>query len=132
MGPVRYVVADFVGQGTFGQVVKCWSQETQSFVAVKVIKNQEAYYHQARVEVGILRLLNERYDTERHNIVRLLDFFRFHEHLCLVFELLDTNLYELLKRNGYRGLSLQLVRFFLKQVGQIPFFVSSRLSARHV
>lgn len=43
-----------LGQGTFGQVAKCWDAETNTFVAVKVIKNQPAYTQQAVVEVSIL------------------------------------------------------------------------------
>jgi len=35
---------------------------------------------------------------------------------CLVFELLSVNLYELMKQNGYRGLSWSLLRMFLKQL----------------
>ena len=44
------------------------------------------------------------------------DFFLFRSHLCLVFELLSLNLYELIKHNKFRGLSLSLVRVFVSQV----------------
>jgi serine/threonine protein kinase len=82
-----------------------------------VIKNQPAYYHQARVEVGILQLLNGRCDpSDSHHIVRLHDAFLHRRHLCLAFEQLGINLFELLKRNGFRGLSLGLLRLFLQQV----------------
>jgi dual specificity protein kinase YAK1 len=66
---------------------------------------------QARVEIGLLQLLNTRCDPsdERH-IVRMVDYFLFCKHLCLVFEKLDVNLFELLKRNAFRGLSLSLVQ----------------------
>lgn len=50
----RYIVKDLLGHGTFGQVAKCWNSDTNSFVAVKIIKNQPAYYQQALVEVTIL------------------------------------------------------------------------------
>ena len=63
---------DLLGQGTFGQVFKCGSRESREEVAVKVIKNQPAYYHQARVEVGVLQLLNTRADPgDKHHIVRM-------------------------------------------------------------
>jgi hypothetical protein len=42
---------EMLGQGTFGQVAACYSDGHGCSVAVKVIKNQPAYYHQARVEV---------------------------------------------------------------------------------
>ena len=107
-----------LGQGTFGQVAKCFCQQTGEVVAVKVIKNQTAFYHQARVEVGVLQYLNRLGDAEdQHHIVRMHDFFVFKEHLCLVFELLGLNLYELIKQNQFRGLSMRLLRIFLSQVG---------------
>lgn len=80
-----YVVQEMLGQGTFGQVVLCVCQETGKHVAVKVIKNQPAYYHQARVEIGLLYLLNSRFDPDdQHNLVRMEDYFLYQQHLCLV------------------------------------------------
>lgn len=108
---------EMLGQGTFGQVAACYSEATGRTVAVKVIKNSPAYYHQARVEVGILQLLNGRCDPDdRHHLVRLHDAFLHRRHLCLSFERLGLNLFELLKRNGFRGLSVGLLRLFLTQV----------------
>ena len=114
----RYLVHDMLGQGTFGQVFKCSTQEDGGgMVAVKVIKNQAAYYHQARVEIGVLQFLNTRADpNDNYHIVRLKDFFLHKSHLCLVFELLNLNLFELVRHNKFRGLSLSLVRVFLTQV----------------
>jgi serine/threonine protein kinase len=52
---LRFIVKEMLGQGTFGQVVKCWDTESNDYVAVKVIKNQPAFYHQAIMEVSLLR-----------------------------------------------------------------------------
>ncbi|KAA8534710.1 hypothetical protein F0562_032227 [Nyssa sinensis] len=113
----RYIVKDILGHGTFGQVAKCWVAETNSFVAVKIIKNQPAYYQQALVEVSILTMLNKKFDPEdKHHIVRIYDYFVCQRHLCIAFELLDTNLYELIKINHFRGLSLSIVQLFSKQI----------------
>ncbi|KAJ0438138.1 putative protein kinase CMGC-DYRK-YAK family [Helianthus annuus] len=113
----RYIVKDMLGQGTFGQVAKCWVAELDRFVAVKVIKNQPAYYQQALVEVSILTTLNKKFDPEdKNHIVRIYDYFVYQRHLCIAFELLDSNLYELLKLNKFRGLSLSIVQLFSKQI----------------
>ncbi|TVU28147.1 hypothetical protein EJB05_19656 [Eragrostis curvula] len=113
----RYVVQEMLGQGTFGQVAKCWDTETNNFVAVKVIKNQPAFYQQAIMEVSLLSLLNEKFDPDdQHHIVRMLDFFLWQNHLCITFEMLGHNLYELLKRNGLRGLKMIFVRSFSRQI----------------
>lgn len=57
-----------LGQGTFGQVVKCWDAETNNYVAVKIIKNQPAFYQQAIMEVSLLRLVRSTFQY-----LRLLD-----------------------------------------------------------
>lgn len=113
----RYIVKDILGHGTFGQVAKCWDAESNNFVAIKIIKNQPAYYQQALVEVSILTMLNTKHDPEdQHHIVRIFDCFQYQQHLCISFELLNTNLFELIKLNNFRGLSLSIVQLFSKQI----------------
>ncbi|KAG8072009.1 hypothetical protein GUJ93_ZPchr0006g43000 [Zizania palustris] len=46
----------------------------------------------------------------------MLDFFLYQNHLCIAFEMLGHNLYELLKRNSLRGLQLKYVRTFSRQI----------------
>ncbi len=53
----RYLILDVLGQGTFGQVVKCQNMKTQEVVAVKVIKNRTAYFNQSMMEVSVLDLV---------------------------------------------------------------------------
>ncbi|KAI5241553.1 kinase-like protein [Aureobasidium subglaciale] len=113
----RYLILDVLGQGTFGQVVKCQNLKTQEIVAVKVVKNRTAYFNQSMMEVSVLDLLNGRMDkNDDHHILRLKDTFIHKQHLCLVFELLSVNLYELIKQNQFRGLSTTLVRVFAQQL----------------
>lgn len=50
----RYLILDVLGQGTFGQVVKCQNMKTNEIVAVKVVKNKPAYFNQSMMEVAIL------------------------------------------------------------------------------
>lgn len=112
----KYVILDLLGQGTFGQVVKCINLKTRELCAIKVIKNQPAYFNQSMMEVTVLEMLNQKYDRDdRRHIVRMRDTFIFRQHLCIVVELLSLNLYDLIKQNGYRGFSLGLCRVFLAQ-----------------
>lgn len=113
----RYLILDVLGQGTFGQVVKCQNLRTQEVVAVKVVKNRTAYFNQSMMEVSVLDLLNSKLDkNDDHHLLRLKDTFIHKQHLCLVFELLSVNLYELIKQNQFRGLSTTLVRVFAQQL----------------
>lgn len=61
--------------------------------------------------------LNSKLDkNDDHHLLRLKDTFIHRQHLCLVFELLSVNLYELIKQNQFRGLSTTLVRVFAQQL----------------
>jgi serine/threonine protein kinase len=61
--------------------------------------------------------LNKQMDkNDDHHLLRLKDTFIHRQHLCLVFELLSVNLYELIKQNQFRGLSTTLVRVFAQQL----------------
>jgi dual specificity protein kinase YAK1 len=40
---VQYKIVEYLGQGTFGQVVKCINLKTNSEHAVKIIKNKQEY-----------------------------------------------------------------------------------------
>jgi dual specificity protein kinase YAK1 len=54
----KYLILDTLGQGTFGQVVKCQNMRTHEIVAVKVIKNKPAYFNQSWMEVTILEMVS--------------------------------------------------------------------------
>lgn len=110
----KYIVLDLLGSGTFGQVVKCQNLSNQSFCAVKVIKSKPAYMNQSLTEVKLLEHLSANSDGKR--FTKLLDTFMHKEHLCLVFELLASNLYELIKQNQFQGLNMKLVKVFTRQL----------------
>ena len=57
----RYLILDVLGQGTFGQVVKCQNLKTQEVVAVKVVKNRTAYFNQSMMEGSVLDLVSTSY-----------------------------------------------------------------------
>ena len=113
-----YKVLDLLGKGTFGQVVQCKCSSGEKDVAIKIVKNKPAYLNQAKIELRILSILNtvERGKGDQTRIVTLLDHFTHFNHLCLVFEMLHSNLYEVLKRNSFRGLPSLLVSDFARQI----------------
>ncbi|XP_052438598.1 homeodomain-interacting protein kinase 3 isoform X1 [Carassius gibelio] len=110
-----YEVLDFLGRGTFGQVVKCWKRGTNEIVAVKILKNHPSYARQGQIEVGILARLSSE-NAEEHNLVRAFECFQHRSHTCLVFEMLEQNLYDFLKQNKFSPLPLKVIRPILQQV----------------
>lgn len=64
----KYLVLDILGQGTFGQVVKCQNLLTKEILAVKVVKSRTEYLTQSITEAKILELLNQKIDpTNKHH-----------------------------------------------------------------
>jgi serine/threonine-protein kinase PRP4 len=68
-------------------------------------------------ERDTVMLLNKVDPGDRKHIVRLYDSFDFQKHLCLVYELMDLNLRELLTKFGKGvGLSLEAVALYGRQL----------------
>lgn len=110
-----YEVLDFLGRGTFGQVVKCWKRGTGDVVAIKILKNHPSYARQGQIEVSILARLSGE-NADEHNLVRAFECFQHRSHTCLVFEMLEQNLYDFLKQNKFSPLPLKVIRPVLHQV----------------
>lgn len=67
----------------------------------------------AQVEI-LARLSSE--NADEHNVVRALECFQHRSHTCLVFEMLEQNLYDFLKQNKFSPLPLKIIRPILQQV----------------
>lgn len=64
--------------------------------------------------------------------VHLKRHFMFRNHLCLVFEMLSYNLYDLLRNTNFRGVSLNLTRKFAQQMcTALLFLATPELSIIH-
>ena len=111
----NYEVLEFLGRGTFGQVVKCWKKGTKDIVAIKILKNHPSYQRQGQIEVQILsRLMQE--NAEKYNFVKAYEFFNHKNHTCIVFEMLEQNLYDFLKAQNFRPMPLRYIRPITQQV----------------
>ena len=111
----KYEVVEFLGRGTFGQVVKCWNSEDRCWAAVKILKNHPSYARQGQVEMAILKLLNN-YCADEFNFVLSSENFEHKGHSCVVFEMLQLNLYDYLKQLKFSPMPLYHIRPILKQV----------------
>ncbi|OMJ73488.1 hypothetical protein SteCoe_27821 [Stentor coeruleus] len=112
----RYEIGQILGKGSFGQVVKCFDHKTKSFVALKIIRNQKRFHRQGKVEVKVLAQLKAQDPEDQFHTIKMFEYFVFRKHICITFELLSMNLYELLKTNNFQGFSLSLVRRFAVQI----------------
>lgn len=60
-----------------------------------------------------------------HHIIHVRDSFTFRGHLCFTFPLLSLNLYELIKKNHFKGVSLSLIRRFAGQIVDALAFIAA-------
>ncbi|VDM97914.1 unnamed protein product [Thelazia callipaeda] len=128
----RYQIACHLGKGSFGQVARAYDTLEQQDVAIKIIKNKKPFYDQAQIEIQLLEMMNSHESESRHYVVKLKTHFMWRNHLCLVFELLSYNLYDLLRNTDFHGVSLNLTRKFGQQLANTLLFLSSpQLSIIH-
>ncbi|RCN47414.1 kinase domain protein [Ancylostoma caninum] len=123
----RYIILTEkpIGKGSFGQVTRAYDTVAKEDVAIKIIKNKKTFFDQAQIEIKLLEMMRA-HDTERkYNVVLLKGHFVHRNHLCLVFELLSYNLYDLLRNTNFRGVSLNLTRKFAQQLTKTLLFLSS-------
>ncbi|KAK0098604.1 hypothetical protein PV326_006165 [Microctonus aethiopoides] len=87
----RYEVLEVIGKGSFGQVIRALDHKTGQHIAIKIIRNKKRFHHQALIEVRILDHLKKK-DLEadsQHNVIHMLEYFYFRNHLCISFELMS-------------------------------------------
>lgn len=89
----RYKVLKALGDGTYGSVSRAQNKETGEYVAIKKFKQKYRSWEECIKlrEVASLRKLIH------PNIVKLKEVIRENDELHLVFEHMDTNLYEFIK-----------------------------------
>ncbi|XP_060614123.1 dual specificity protein kinase CLK2 isoform X3 [Anolis sagrei] len=120
----RYEIISTLGEGTFGRVVQCVDHRRgNTRVALKIIKNVEKYKEAARLEINVLEKINEK-DPENKNLcVQMYDWFDYHGHMCISFELLGLSTFDFLKDNNYLPYPLHQIRHMAYQVCQAVKFL---------
>ncbi|KAF1328575.1 Cmgc/dyrk/prp4 protein kinase, partial [Globisporangium splendens] len=116
-----YRVLGIVGKGVFSTVLRCarisQSKDERDVVAVKLIRNNDVMRDAAHTEVRLLRELGEKDPRDKKHCVRLLDTFEHRNHVALVFEPMQMNVREAMKKFGGKGgISIQAVRVFSKHL----------------
>lgn len=106
----RYKILGTLGEGTFGKVVKVKDVEMDHSMALKIIKNVEKYREAAKLEINVLEKLADKDPDGAHLCVKMLDWFDYHGHMCIAFEMLGLSVFDFLKDNNYQPYPLDQVR----------------------
>ncbi|OMJ92589.1 hypothetical protein SteCoe_4599 [Stentor coeruleus] len=113
----RYEILETLGKGAFGEVFKCFDHKNNINVAVKIIRNKKAYKESGYKEISFLQEISQSsIETSQKLIVKLFDHFVYKNHLCLVFELLSLNLFQVIEKNISQGLQVKSVKSIIKQI----------------
>ncbi|NIG58605.1 Dual specificity protein kinase CLK3 [Pontoporia blainvillei] len=114
--PMDEIVGN-LGEGTFGKVVECLDHARgKSQVALKIIRNVGKYREAARLEINVLKKIKEKDKENKFLCVLMSDWFNFHGHMCIAFELLGKNTFEFLKENNFQPYPLPHVRHMAYQL----------------
>nr|XP_046274229.1 homeodomain-interacting protein kinase 1-like [Scatophagus argus] len=114
-GSSHYTIQSFLGQGTFGKVVKCVRMSDKKTVAIKMMKNEGSNIMQAKAEASSLSKLRS-LDPDKCNIVRWYKQFTDRGYICFLFEPLDKSLLDLMREKYFRPLPLKEIRPIVQQL----------------
>uniref|UniRef100_I3KUJ6 dual-specificity kinase n=1 Tax=Oreochromis niloticus TaxID=8128 RepID=I3KUJ6_ORENI len=113
----RHEIVSTLGEGTFGRVMQCIDHRRGgAHVALKIIKNVEKYKEAARLEINVLEKINEKDPDNKFLCVQMYDWFDYHGHMCISFELLALSTFDFLKENNYLPYSIGQVRHMAYQI----------------
>ena len=122
---ITYIVKELLGTGASGQVFKVFCPNNNNYYALKIIKNNEILKKKSQLEIRIISYLNKNDQKDLYHIIRIIDYFFYNNHLCIVIELLQKTILELLEMNHLEGISLQSIRFILKQILESVDYIHS-------
>ena len=115
----KYKGLSLLGEGTFGRVVL--GERDGKIHALKIIRPVSRYIQSAKIELSILKDIKAKVESPTR-IVKLEDAFYFtpdkysEEHICLAFEPLGCSLFEIIKKNKYRGFDISQIKEIAIQI----------------
>lgn len=125
----RYKIMATLGEGTFGRVVKVKDMQMDYYMALKIIKNVEKYREAAKLEINALEKISQKDPSCDHLCVKMLDWFDYHGHMCIAFEMLGLSVFDFLRENNYEPYPLEHVRHMAYQLCySVKFLHDNRLT----
>uniref|UniRef100_A0A8C6MG06 Protein kinase domain-containing protein n=1 Tax=Nothobranchius furzeri TaxID=105023 RepID=A0A8C6MG06_NOTFU len=113
-----YHVDKVLGSGSFGTVVLCRIEGTDELVAIKFMTKEK----DAKYEVKVLQYLKHR-DSSQKFVTKVIECFTCSKYFCIVYELLDRTLFDLLKDRHWIPLTVSEIRPIAKQLLEMLGFL---------
>ncbi|XP_075064335.1 dual specificity protein kinase CLK3 [Mixophyes fleayi] len=113
----RFEIVGNLGEGTFGKVVECLDHDRCCIrVALKIIRNERKYREAAELEINVLKKIRERDQENKYMCVLMRDWFEYHGHVCIAFELLGKSTFDFQKENNFLPYPLGHIRHMAFQL----------------
>ncbi|XP_050352806.1 serine/threonine-protein kinase PRP4 homolog [Nymphalis io] len=113
----QYTIKALLGQGVFANVVKAQDINSNSEVAIKIVRNNDLMYKTGLKEVEILKEINEADPDSKYHCVKFYCNFMHKGHLCLVLEPLHMDLRNILKKYGrHHGINIKALMSYSRQL----------------
>lgn len=99
-----------LGEGSFGRVFRVRNVNTGRQAAMKVVKNMPHTRRSAMMEVVALTLIECKDSSETSFCIKMLKWFNYDGHICIVLPLLGISVYDWLKKNDFQPYDINEVR----------------------
>lgn len=109
----RYQIQKFLGEGVYGKVAQCTQLKSNEKMAVKIVHKR--YPGIGENESEILEEL-KKLDVNKNNLVKFVEDFIYQGYFCLVFEMLDISLFDLMVKRFPMPLCVSEVRVITQQM----------------
>uniref|UniRef100_A0A3P8U874 Protein kinase domain-containing protein n=1 Tax=Amphiprion percula TaxID=161767 RepID=A0A3P8U874_AMPPE len=109
-----YYVEKLLGEGGFGVVARCMNVDTEEVVALKMFR-EYIDKEDAEGEIECLCKL-KKLDADTHNVVKFIEHFEYKGRFCLIFEMLDLDLFDFLESRNWRPLNVAEIRPIAQQM----------------
>ncbi|XP_008301756.1 homeodomain-interacting protein kinase 1-like, partial [Stegastes partitus] len=108
-----YKFVSFRYRGRFSEVAQCRMMDTKDTMAIKIFNKRTSDSRRPSRELAVLRKLR---CVDPIHVVRFYERLQHKGHTCLVFEMLDKSLDELLRERHREPLSLHVIRSITQQL----------------
>lgn len=127
----KYIVTGILGKGSFGEVISVKEINTNNKnFAIKIIRNKlinnvNQFKKNSEKEIKILYEINKVNIKDKYPIIKFFDNFTWNDHLCLIFEKMYINLYQMTKMVNNEIFTLTKIKSIGYQINKGLEFLSS-------
>ena len=118
----KYIVLEYISDGTFGRVLKIQDIKTKEFYAIKILLEKESIIKWWKYEKSFIDKIAENDKNNKSHCIRIKEDIHFvkdgKNYYGFIFEFLGLNVYEFIRFNNYMGFNIVQIQSIAKQLLQ--------------